>query len=393
MRAVHFGAGNIGRGFIGQVLHDNGFQICYADTAQPLIDQLNQDGGYSVELLAEEETMVFIDQVQAMNSILEPEKVENEIQTAYLITTSVGANNLARIAPLLAQALTKRFQEQQQPINILANENIINASLLLKEAVEEQLDEASQKLFDQYAFFVDTAIDRQALSKEVAGKAIAVVEPYFEWVISQKQWNPATPFTIAGATFVAEMQPYIERKLYIVNAAHAAFAYLGSLFGYPTVQTAMQDAKLEKIVRGFLNENKQYFMKKYQASEAELNNFIAKTLKRHGNPRLSDSVDRVGRSPIRKLQSSDRLVAPVKALAELQLPYQNGLKIIAAAYHYRNAEDEEAIKLEHLIQEKGFSKTATEISQMSGQLLNELTAIYQDISQKKETLLGGEPHA
>lgn len=393
MKAVHFGAGNIGRGFIGQVLHDNGFELCYADTSQPLIDQINQDGGYLVELLTEKRTLRSIDQVQALSSIQEPEKIIAEIQTADLITTSVGANNLARIAPLLAQALTKRFEEQQQPINILANENIINASSLLKEAVEKQLDEKSQPLFDQYAFFVDTAIDRQALSKEVEGKTVAVVEPYFEWVISCRQWNPATTVTLEGATFVKEMQPYIERKLYIVNAAHAAFAYLGALFDYPTVQAAMQDVKLEKIVRGFLTENKLYFMKKYQTPEAELDAFIEKTLKRHGNPRLSDSVDRVGRSPIRKLQSSDRLVAPVKGLAELQLPYQNGLKIIAAAYHYRNAEDEEAIQLDQLIQTKGFSKTATEISQVKGQLLKELVDVYQDISREKELLLEGEAHA
>lgn len=393
MKAVHFGAGNIGRGFIGQVLHDNGFQICYADTAQSLINQLNQDAGYSVELLAEEETTVFIDQVQAFNSLEEPEKVIDAIQTADLITTSVGANNLSRIAPLLAQALTKRFKERQQPINILANENIINASTLLKKAVEKHLVEADRSLFNCYAFFVDTAIDRQALSKEVAGKAVAVVEPYFEWVISQEQWDPATPFTIEGATFVKEMQPYIERKLYIVNAAHAAFAYLGALFDYPTIQAAMKDARLEKIVHGFLAENKQYFMKKYQTPEAELDSFIAKTLKRHGNPRLSDSVDRVGRSPIRKLQGDDRLVAPVKGLAELNLAYRNGLIIIAAAYLYRNDEDNEAVKLEKMIQEKGFSTTATEISQMNSQLVKELADIYQAVSQDKGVLLEGESHA
>ncbi|MEO1771647.1 mannitol-1-phosphate 5-dehydrogenase [Candidatus Enterococcus ferrettii] len=393
MRAVHFGAGNIGRGFIGQVLHDNGFELCYADTAQPLINQLNQDRGYSVELLTEKKSTLFIDQVYALNSVKEPEKVITEIQTADLITTSVGASNLARIAPLLAQALTKRFKEQQQPINILANENIINASSLLKKAVEEQLDESGQALFDHYAFFVDTAIDRQALSKEVDGKTVAVVEPYFEWVISQQQWNPATKFSIKGATFVTDMQPFIERKLYIVNAAHAAFSYLGALFDYSTVQAAMKDADLKKVVQGFLAENKQYFIKKYKTSETEMDRFIEKTLKRHGNQQLSDSVDRVGRSPIRKLQPNDRLVAPVKGLAELNLPYQNGLKIIAAAYLYRNTDDEEAVRLKRLIQEKGFSLTATEISQIKSPLLEELDMVYQATKQDKKYLLEGESHA
>ncbi len=111
-----------------------GSLICYADTAQPLIDQLIQDGGYSVELLRKKKTMVFIDQVQAMNSILEPEKVENEIfKMRILITTSVGAIKSCPNRSTFGPSLTKRFQEQQQPINIFSQMKIlINASLVLK---------------------------------------------------------------------------------------------------------------------------------------------------------------------------------------------------------------------------------------------------------------------
>ncbi|MBO1305631.1 mannitol-1-phosphate 5-dehydrogenase [Enterococcus sp. 669A] len=393
MKAVHFGAGNIGRGFIGQVLHNNGFELCYVDTAQPVIDQLNQDHGYPIEFLEEQQSTVFIDHVRALHSLNQTDQVLPEIQTADLLTTSVGANNLVRIAPTIAKALTTRFTEKQAPINILANENIINASSLLKEHVYQELTESQRQLFDQYASFVDTAIDRQALAKEIAGKSVAVVEPYYEWVISQSQWNPETGVNLQGVTFVEDMQPFIERKLYIVNAAHAAFAYLGSLFDYETVQEAMQDLTLVKIVHGFLTENKAYFQQKYQSSEAELDTFIAKTLKRHGNPMLADSVHRVGRSPIRKLNSQDRLVAPVKALAEMNLPYQNGLKVIVAAYLYKNADDEEALELQQLIEEKGPLAAFSQISEIEGELAVKLNPLYNKVKEDKHYLIEGEEHA
>lgn len=131
MKAVHFGAGNIGRGFIGQILHQNGFELCFVDTNEVLIQQLNKAGSYSIEIIDEDATTDFIDQVTALNSITETEKVLIAIEEADILTTSVGANNLVRIAPVIAQGLSKRF-EQKRSLNILANENIINASDILK---------------------------------------------------------------------------------------------------------------------------------------------------------------------------------------------------------------------------------------------------------------------
>ena len=134
MKAVHFGAGNIGRGFIGQLLHQNGFEICFVDTNAALIQQLNQDGGYRIDIMDEQETTVFVDRISALNSLTETEKVIAAIKEADILTTSVGANNLVKIAPTIAKGLSERFK-QKRSINILANENAINASNILKEAV------------------------------------------------------------------------------------------------------------------------------------------------------------------------------------------------------------------------------------------------------------------
>ena len=379
MKAVHFGAGNIGRGFIGQILHQNGFELCFVDTNETLIQQLNKAGGYSIEIIDEDATTDFIDQVTALNSITETEKVLIAIEEADILTTSVGANNLVRIAPVIAQGLSKRF-EQKRSLNILANENVINASDILKKEVYALLTEAEQTTFDQYAYFVNTAIDRQSLGKIVDGKAIAIVEPYYEWVINRQQFDPATPFELEKAVVIDEMQPYIERKLYIVNAAHAAVAYLGALQGYKTIQTALQDSKILRLVNQFLAENLEYFVKEYSFSRKDLKQFIEKTLKRHGNQKLSDEIARVGGSPIRKLGPEDRLVAPVAKLTIEDLPHDAGVKIIAAGYHYRNSADPEAEKIKSLIAEEGLEATIKKISNLDGTLLEEVAAAYE--SQK-----------
>ncbi|MBO1141547.1 mannitol-1-phosphate 5-dehydrogenase [Enterococcus avium] len=375
MKAVHFGAGNIGRGFIGQLLHQNGFEICFVDTNADLINQLNQDGGYRIDIMDEQETTVFVDRISALNSLTEIEKVIAAIEDADILTTSVGANNLAKIAPTIAKGLSERFK-QKRSINILANENAINASNILKEAVYETLSQQDTTVFDHYAYFVNTAIDRQSLGKVVEGKAVAVVEPYYEWVINRMQLDPATPFELKQVVLIDDMQPYIERKLYIVNAAHAAIAYLGDLHGYQTIQEAIRDAEIVKVLNQFLAENSAYFVQKYRFDTTELERFIEKTLKRQGNQKLSDEITRVGGSPIRKLGPNDRLVTPVVKLEALGLPYETGVKVIAAGYHYRHSDDPEAEKIHVLIEEKGLEATIKTVSHLDGKLLEEVVVAY-----------------
>ncbi|MFR3684529.1 MAG: mannitol-1-phosphate 5-dehydrogenase, partial [Enterococcus sp.] len=110
MKAVHFGAGNIGRGFIGQVLRNSGFSLVFVDTNQEVIDQINLDQGYFIEVLDEMQTQFWIDQVSAINSN-DTEKVIDELIDCDLITTSVGAGNLKYIAPVLKSAMLKRYSD------------------------------------------------------------------------------------------------------------------------------------------------------------------------------------------------------------------------------------------------------------------------------------------
>lgn len=371
MKAVHFGAGNIGRGFIGEVLNKNQFSITYLDTNVELIEQLNHDQGYEIQYLADDIPKRWIDQVKAINSLTQTDQAIEALAEADLITTSVGANNLNKIATVLKAGLLANVTKRKN-INVLANENMINASSTLKKAVYQISNQTEQAILDQKVYFVDTAIDRQSLSKNQAGKMIAVVEPYYEWVISKTQLAPNTPFELKTATFVDELPPFIERKLFIVNASHAAFAYVGALFGYQTVQAAIQNPNIYRLVQAFLNENSRYFTQQYHQSAKELSLFIKQTLTRHSNSRLADPITRVGRSPIRKLGKTDRLVSPVLKLAALGLKNEVGKKIIACAYLYRDKKDEEARNLQKQIQQSGYEETIQAISEVSVSLATDI---------------------
>ena len=47
-KAVHFGSGNIGRGFVACFLHESGYEVIFADVVDQLVNSLNSTPSYKV---------------------------------------------------------------------------------------------------------------------------------------------------------------------------------------------------------------------------------------------------------------------------------------------------------------------------------------------------------
>ena len=122
---------------------------------------------------------------------------------------------------------------------------------------------------------------------------------------------------VKGITFVKDLQPYIERKLYTVNTGHAAVAYFGYLAGIREFMKHLRMKKSKPMTENVLQETGKLLIAKYQFNEKEHGDYIQKIIGRFANPFISDDVTRVGRSPVRKLKFNDRLVGPATQYVEL----------------------------------------------------------------------------
>jgi mannitol-1-phosphate 5-dehydrogenase len=353
MLAIHFGAGNIGRGFIGNLLYHSGYETCFVDVNREIVDLLNEKKEYRVVLAEPIQAEVVIKNVRAINSALNPEQVIDAIAEADLVTTAIGPNILPFIANLLADGLRKRMERTDKPLNIIACENMIGGTSFLKEKIYEKLtaDEIAQ--FDGRFGFPDSAVDRIVPNQVNEDKLMVKVEPFYEWVVEEPKIIGEKP-PVKGITYVKELVPFIERKLFTVNTGHALAAYFGYHYGMETINSAMANKQISELVEGALKESGAFLVKKYGFNGEEHNKYIQKIIGRFSNEYIVDEVTRVGRSPIRKLGPNDRLVSPARQFVEVFGTEPTFLlKGIAAALSYDVQSDEEAVQVQTTIREQG----------------------------------------
>ncbi len=299
MRAVHFGAGNIGRGFVGALLSRSGYEVCFVDIQPSLVDALRERGAYTVRLLGDVEEKIDVNHVTALNSKTEPERVIEAIAGADVVTTAVGPNVLKGVAPLLADGLRLRLQKGGHPLNVIACENMLGGSSLLKTLVTAEMTDEERQEMDSRIGFPDAAVDRIVPEQKGSDLLEVAVEPYYEWVVDLRGAKGDVP-SIEGVTYVEGLAPYIERKLFTVNTGHAVCAYLGYLRGYATVQEAIADSTVRETVRGVLKETGQLLVQKYGFDPKDHRKYIEK----HSDAIPKSSSDRSG-EPGRPLSDSE----------------------------------------------------------------------------------------
>jgi mannitol-1-phosphate 5-dehydrogenase len=362
MLAIHFGAGNIGRGFIGLLLHQAGYEVCFVDVNQELVEEINRRKEYQVRLADESQKTSTVTNVRALNGQDDP-AVAEAIASADLVTTAVGPSILKYIAPAIAKGIEKRIENGTKPLNVIACENMVGGSTQLKSYVYQNLDEATQKKALEKIGFPDAAVDRIVPIQKNEDKLLVKVEPFYEWVVNESQIIGETP-KIEGITYVQDLTPYIERKLFTVNTGHAVTAYLGYQLGLETVDQAMKNAHVVEKVKSVLSETGRLLASKHLFDQAKHEEYIEKIMKRFQNPHISDELTRVGRSPIRKLSPQDRLVSPAVQALDYDFMPEHLATGIAAALLFDYPEDPEAVEIQNSLREIGLEKTIEKYTQI-----------------------------
>ncbi len=354
-----YGAGNIGRGFIGKAFYESGYDVCFIDVADDVVNKLNRDGCYPVKIISNEaEKIETVNNVYAVNG-RDVDCAAEEIAAADVMATAVGVGALLHIIPVLCAGLKKRFDEGGGPLNIIICENLIDADKYMRALIEKEMGAQYKNVLDQNLGLVSASVGRMVpvMTQEMKeGNILMVwVEPYDELPVDKaafvgeipgiKNLVPYTPFGY-----------YIKKKLFVHNMGHAICAYLGWLKGYRFIYQCVADDDIRRVANAAMLETTSALHKEYGIPKRELHDHIEDLLSRFSNQALGDTVERVAKDPLRKLGSNDRLVGAALYCVSMGTEPRHIIGGIAAALRYDNPGDAAAAQMQRLINEKGIGE-------------------------------------
>jgi mannitol-1-phosphate 5-dehydrogenase len=349
MRALVFGPGRVGCGFVGDVLRASGHDVLFVASDARVAAHLNRVGRYRLRLVDRTgATETVVDGVRAL-CIDDRERVIEELVAADLIATCVRPPNLPRVAPLIAAALERR----SRPVNVLAFENLIDAGRVLRELVAVHLPPG----FPLARHGFSGVIVARAASKRLGDPAknallTFVADGLTQFVVDRRGLREPLP-PIAGMVVTDQFEALARRKLCTFSAGHAATAYLGHLKGYRYIHAAIRDPEVKRSVLAAMREGRDGLACRYGRDFAGTEKELLESVVRFENAALGDTCLRVGRDPERKLAPMDRLVGAATLAEEGGIRVQGLALAIAAALCFRSAADSSSMRLQAKLRSDG----------------------------------------
>jgi mannitol-1-phosphate 5-dehydrogenase len=367
--AVQFGAGNIGRGLMGQLLRESGFDTVFVDANQILVDSLNQRGSYPLRILdaySRKASELTIGHFRAVHTDQEI-AIAEAIAEARVVATAVGVANLEAISPLLAAGIRQRFEQNGQPLDIYLCENMPGAAGVLAKHVLGRLGGPVTAWAEANIGFIGTSVARivgGAGARRPNDDPLLVIADAHRDIPYNGPASRAGQPGLAGFHPVANFKAEVERKIFTHNLAHAGLAYLGHLRGHTFIHETFADDLVRALFDGALEETTEALLRRYPLDLDRRRHLeIRQDVRvRFGNPLLKDPITRVAKDPIRKLGRNDRIIGAAELCQAQGIVPDHIATICAAALCYDCPEDPGAVRLQGMIEKTGVAETLRQVS-------------------------------
>jgi fructuronate reductase len=255
---------------------------------------------------------------------------------------------------MLVAGLARRRSRQIPPPTVLSCDNLPANGRTLRALVIEfaaRRDEALARWIEREVGFPGTMVDRivpattEADIAQVAGKlavhdaAPVVCECFRQWVIEDGFVGPRPAWELVGAEIVADVAPYEEMKLRLLNGSHSALAYLGYLAGFEHVFAVMAEPDFVAFVRGMMAE-----VAPALHVPTDLDAYQTTLIARFANPALAHRTSQIAMDGSQKLPQ--RLLAPIRDRLRSGAPIDHLCLAVAGWIRYAAGRDEQGRPIE-----------------------------------------------
>jgi len=343
-KIVVFGAGATGRGHVGLLAWEAGFEVVFVDKNRDLVEALAQAGSYTVKLYGSKHREITVSGYRVYPR-QRRETIAGEIRDAALVLTAVFDQNLPDVAQTIALGVSACAKAgRKRALNCIACENMMHSSSTLGTHVRKLLSGDELAWCERHVGFPDCMISR-VVPRPEPDPLVIVAEDYNEWTARAEAFRGEKPEALSALELVDNQSARLERKLFVHNGGHAVCGYVGFHRNHRYVHEAVADPVVAEYVLGALDELGRVVQREHGYSAASIEAYKRDLCVRGAVPEMKDEILRVVRDPIRKLSSQERLVAPAKLAVEHGLARDWIVKGIVAALKYRHPGDPQSVTL------------------------------------------------
>lgn len=303
--AVIVGCGNVGVGVMLRLLRNAGYDVAMVTHHPGQARQLQRHGA-RVQLTGASHARLELAPCPAV-AAAERRSVAELVRAASLCVVAVRAQQLEEVAALLAPGLSRH----RRPVNLLVCDNRPEAGMLLARAVARADGEAKAPAHG----FVGALLDQIATTHSDEEGRLVHVEARGRLFLDALALRTEPP-VLAGSLLVEDHPAYVQRKLFLFSAGHAAAAFLGRLRGHTLIKDALEDPVVAAVVLRALSEASAGLEYRYGPHFVSGRDAVGDYIARYADPDLADPVERVARDAGRKLFRDDRVCGPARLALE-----------------------------------------------------------------------------
>lgn len=350
------GAGRLGKGFMGEIFFNAGWQITFLDRDPQVIQALNRTGAYTVQVHTTD--AVFTNEITGYQAYLADEhyQVMTNFLKSDLLMLPLYPADFEAVAKYLAHCFNTQYDTDpmaKKTLVCLTNKNHI-IDQITAYFRDHLRDDAVKRWFDRHVVVRDAIVRRGTDAKTNAATqlvttavaALIIQGPVYS-DFSDVEW-------LEVRDNVAMLK---DIKVFLINGPHATAAYAGYLKNYHDIVEAEKDPAIQKLVQTVHDATVQAVLHEYPVTRNQIRELEYLPTAKGEMP---DTIYRVGFDPIRKLGEHDRLMGVVKLCEKYGINPEGLIQAVACAFAYSEPHDKSAVTIQKAIHSKGIMATVSQ---------------------------------